>query len=150
MLCTVLPEFTEAGLLPPGLHRATWEEVCARFGGTRRRLRLLEGLQRAATNLRDAGAVNLWLDGSFTTSKPNPDDFDGAWDHSRVDLRLVDPVLIDLEDLATGRLKQKIKYGGELIIGNESALGMPFQQFFQLTKDGDIKGIVLLDLRTLP
>jgi hypothetical protein len=146
----VLPEFTEAGLLPPGLHRASWEEVSARFGGTRKRTRLLEGLLRVAINLRDAGAVTLWLDGSFTTSKPNPNDFDGVWDPTRVDLRKVDPVLLDRADLKTGRFKQKAKYGGELLISVNRGSGMPFEQFFQLTRDGETKGIVLLDLRTLP
>ncbi len=146
----VLPKFTKTGLLPPGVHSATWEEVCARFGGTPRRARLLEGLLRAATNLRDAGALVIWLDGSFVTSKPDPEDFDGAWDPTRVDLRMVDPVLRDPHDMNTGRYKQKAKYGGELLVGTESESGMPFQLFFQQTLDGDTKGIVRLDLRTLP
>jgi hypothetical protein len=146
----VLPEFTSAGLLPPGLHRASWQELRERFGGTRRRARLLEGLLQAASNLRDAGALVIWLDGSFVTDKPNPNDFDGAWDHTRVDLSKVDPVLIDPNDLHNGRLKQKAKYGGELLVGTEGRSGMPIQQFFQQTLDGEVKGIVLLDLRTLP
>lgn len=147
----VLPAFTSKGLLPPGLHRATWDELCSRFGGTRRREYLLEGLLRAATNLRDAGVVNLWLDGSFVTDKRNPNDFDGVWDPSRADLRRVDSVLIDLADLRSGRLKQKAKYRGEFLVSAiESRTGLPFEQFFQLTPDGDVKGIVLLDLRTLP
>lgn len=148
---SVLPPFTPKGLLPPGLHRATWDELCSTFGSTRRRRRLLEGLLRVATNLRDAGAVNLWLDGSFVTSKPNPDDFDGVWDPSRVNLRKVDPVLTDLSDLRNGRLRQKAKYHGELMISAmEQRSGLPFEQFFQQTSEGDVKGIVLLDLRTLP
>ncbi len=147
----VLPAFTSTGLLPPGLHRATWDELCSRFAGTRRRQRLLQGLLRVATNLRDAGAVNLWLDGSFVTSKPNPNDFDGVWDPSRVDLRKVDPILTDLVDLRGGRLKQIAKYDGELMISAiERRSGLPFEQYFQQTPDGDVKGIVLLDLRTLP
>lgn len=112
---------------------------------------LARGPLRAVTNLRDAGAVNLWLDGSFVTDKRNPNDFDGVWDPSRIDLRRVDSVLVDLADLRCGRLKQKAKYHGELLVSAiESRTGLPFEQFFQQTPDGDIKGIVLLDLRTLP
>jgi hypothetical protein len=148
MLCLVLPPYTEAGLLPPGLHRATWRDVCGRFGGNPRRDWLLAGLQQAATNLRDAGAVVLWLDGSFVTSKPEPNDFDGAWDPSWVDLTKVDPILCDFSN--AGRLRQKAKYGGELFVEIELASGMPFQLFFQQTPDGQAKGIVLLNLRTLP
>lgn len=145
----MIPPLTDAGVLPPGMHLATWTELCASFGGTPRRALLLGGLHRAATNLRDAGAVRLWLDGSFVTSKPEPNDFDGAWDDSTVDMSKVDPVLIDLNDLANGRLKQKAKYGGELLIGLEGQTGLAFQQYFQLTRDGGVKGIVLLNLRTL-
>jgi len=150
MLCSVIPEFTDAGLLPEGVHRATWDEVTERFACTGRRRRLLAGLQAAATSLRDAGAKYLWLDGSFTTAKPDPGDFDCAWDPYGVDLAKVDPVLIDPVDLQTGRLRQKAKYGGEFLVGHEGQTGMPFQLYFQLDQDGNTKGVVLLDLRTLP
>jgi hypothetical protein len=59
-------------------------------------------------------------------------------------------VLVDPDDLVTGRYRQKAKYGGELLVGVETATGMPFQLFFQLDMNGDPKGIVRLDLRTLP
>jgi hypothetical protein len=146
----VLPGFTEDGLLPEGLHRATWDEVVARFGWTRRRRRLLGGLQAAAANLRDAGARYLWLDGSFTTVKPDPDDYDCAWDAMGVDLAKVDPILTDLEDQRTGRYKQKAKYNGELLVGFDGPSGMLFQVFFQQDRNGNTKGIVLLELGTLP
>ena len=145
---SVLPEYTDAGLLPPGQHKASWVDVCVRFGGNLRRDSLLAGLVRAATNLHNAGAVVLWLDGSFVTNKPEPNDFDGAWDPWGVDLTKVDPILLDPSP--AGRLRQKVKYGGELFVHIEGASGMPFQHFFQQTPDGQVKGIVLLNLRTLP
>jgi len=147
---SMLPPFTEGGVLPPGQHVATWEEVSARFGSTRRRRRLLDGLLRATTSLRAGGAIWVWLDGSFVTAKPDPEDFDGVWDPSMVDLDKVDPLLIDPDDMQNGRLKQKAKYGGELLAGIEGGSGLPFQQFFQQGPDGEVKGIVRLDLRTLP
>jgi hypothetical protein len=146
----VIPEFTDEGLLPEGLHRATWYEVIERFGCTPKRQRLLAGLLEAATNLRDAGARYLWLDGSFTTSKPDPGDYDCAWDAYGVNLGKVDPVLKDVVDLRTGRFKQKAKYGGEFLAGREGSSGMLFQLYFQQDQDGRTKGVILLDLRTLP
>jgi hypothetical protein len=146
----MLPPFTETGVLPAGVHVASWDEVEERFGGSARREVLLDGLLAAATNLRAAGARVLWLDGSFVTDKEEPDDWDGVWDPSNADITRVDPVLVDPNDLATGRYRQKAKYGGELFVGVETATGMPFQLFFQLDKNGDPKGIVRLDLRTLP
>lgn len=147
---SMLPPFTERSLLPPGQHIATWDEVTQRFGGNTRRDRLLNGLREAAANLRDAGVRSLWLDGSFVTGKPEPNDWDGVWDTTGADLAKVDPVLIDRYDMATGRYRQKAKYGGELLIGIEGSSGKPFHEFFQQDKNGDVKGIVLLDLRTLP
>jgi hypothetical protein len=144
----MLPSFMDNGCLPPGVHRASWEEVAKRFGGSAHRDRLLEGLLRAATNLRSAGARVIWLDGSFTTDKEEPGDWDGVWDPRNADLSKVDPVLTDLNDLRTGRFRQKAKYGGELLVSDP--YGQPFQMFFQQDKNGDPKGIVRLDLRTLP
>lgn len=146
----MLPDFTAAGLLPEGQHVATWDDVADRFGFTPRRRRLLDGLLEAATNLHSAGARYLWLDGSFTTTKPDPDDFDCAWDPYGVDLAKADPVLTDPVDLRTGRFRQKAKYGGEFLAGHEWETGMPFQIYFQQDEDGNAKGIVRLDLRTLP
>lgn len=146
----MLPPFMANGCLPPGVHSASWNEVAKRFGGTARRDVLLQGLLRAGANLHAAGARVLWLDGSFVTDKEEPDDWDGVWDPSNADLAKVDSVLIDPADLAAGRYRQKAKYGGELLVGTETATGMPFQVFFQLDKNGDPKGIVRLDLRTLP
>ena len=146
----MLPPFMANGCLPPGVHPASWDEVVTRFGGTARRDALVQGLLAAAANLRTAGARVLWLDGSFVTDKAEPDDWDGMWDPSNADLAKVDPVLIDPADLAAGRFRQKAKYSGELLVGTETATGMPFQVFFQQDKNGDPKGIVRLDLRTLP
>jgi hypothetical protein len=150
MLCRVIPPFTPAGVLPVGEHPATWQEVTACFGGNPKREILLQGLLAAARSLAAAGALTLWLDGSFVTAKSEPADFDGAWDPAGVDLSRVDPLLVDIADLSSGRQRQKAKYGGELLVGREGASGLPFHQFFQMDKNGDPKGIVVLDLRTLP
>ncbi|NUP01461.1 MAG: hypothetical protein HOW59_26415 [Nonomuraea sp.] len=84
------------------------------------------------------------------TTKEDPTDWDGAWDATHADFAKVDPVFLDRYDLMTGRHRQKAKYGGELLVGVETGSGKTFQQFFQSSIDGDPKGIVLLDLRTIP
>lgn len=146
----MLPPFTDAGVLPPGVHRASWDDMVHCFGATPRRQALLQGLLAAATNLAQAGARVIWLGGSFVTDKEDPDDWDGVWDPSNADMTKIDPVLTDPADLATGRYRQKAKFAGELLVGVETASGMPFQLYFQVDKNGDPKGIVRLDLRTLP
>ncbi|MBK6510280.1 MAG: hypothetical protein IPG06_13070 [Haliea sp.] len=107
--CVMIPTTTD-GYLPPGEHQATWAEVVARFGGSPKRDWLLTGLQRGITELHRAGCLSIYIDGSFVTDKPEPGDFDVAWDAVGVDGSILDPVLLDFDN---GRLQQKLKYRGE-------------------------------------
>lgn len=147
---SVLPPFEASGDLPCGVHTASWDELCARFGDTPKRAALLEGLLSGAQSLHAAGVRVLWVGGSFVTNKAEPGDFDAAWDMNGIDGRKVDPLLIDFDDLRSGRLKQKAKFGGEFLPGTEAKSGLPFQAYLQQKSDGGRRGIVRLDLRTLP
>jgi hypothetical protein len=140
----MLPDFTD-GLLPPGIHKATWREVCERFGWNLRRGRLLIGLQLARRDLRRAGCYTAWLDGSFVTSKDHPRDYDLAWEPDGVDVALLDPVL---RDVCPPRWGQKVKYLGDILPNvREASSGQPFLDFFQQDIDtGRARGIVEMDL----
>jgi hypothetical protein len=142
----VIPEFVPRGTLPPGVHNATWKELAARFGTTPRRQALLQGLRRALVQLRNAGCHTAWIDGSFVTAKPEPQDFDGCWAAEDVDPDLLDPVLLDFRD---GRAAQKAAYGGELFVASsaESGSGITYREFFQTDHEGRRKGIVALQLQ---
>lgn len=146
----MIPDLTDEGWLPPGIHPATWDEIETRFGTTGRRRALLRGLKRALGNLRDAGVQMAYLDGSFVTSKQTPGDFDGCWDYKGCNPGLIDPVLLTF---ANKRAAQKAKYGGELFPSDAVAdsAGSVFLNFFQKDKDtGAAKGIIGIDLRSLP
>lgn len=146
----MLPAFDEKGRLPPGVHWAEWPEVSERFGWNEHRRRQLRGLLRALQNLRAAGCQVAYLDGSFVTLKEAPDDFDGCWDTTGVDIMKVDQVL---KTFANGRILQKMKYFGELMPSHRVAddAGATFLNFFQIDKaTGEAKGIVALSLRKLP
>jgi hypothetical protein len=148
----VIPAFDDQGNLPPGIHRATWNELAAAFSGTPQRQRLVEGLYRAARALKTAGCSTLYVDGSFVTTKRKPADFDGCWEPSGVDPARLDPVLLEFADR---RLAQKRQFGGELFPSTFRAEGAPpfrtFLDFFQCDKNtGARKGIIAIDLRSLP
>lgn len=82
----MIPPFEPlTGLLPSGIHDATWEEFVARFGWTPHRLALLAGLKAALDALRTAGCRRAYIDGSFVTAKAMPADFDGCWETEGVD-----------------------------------------------------------------
>lgn len=142
--CVVLPDFVN-GALPPGIHRASWDDVRHRFGFTAHRRYLLIGAYRAIVDLAEAGCQRVWLDGSFVTAKEHPNDFDLAWDTTGVKGALLHPVLLDT---IPPRHAQHARYGGDVIPNvTESGSGMPFREFFQVDAiTGERRGIVELDL----
>ena len=76
-----LPAFGDDGLLPPGRHPVTVEEVKAglvdAFEGSATRAAIFGYWQELRAALSDLVPVrSQWLDGSFTTDKPDPADVD--------------------------------------------------------------------------
>ena len=147
--CVVIPGFESGtGNLPPGEHPATWDEIVERFGTSDWRKELLAGLKAALLSLREAGCNRVYLDGSFVTAKERPGDFDGCWDTGGVDFDRVDEVLLTFDQ---GRTVQKAKYRGELFLadGQAEPEGTVFREFFQRDRDGNSKGIIVIDLRDI-
>lgn len=145
----MIPAFDKNGNLPPGIHTCTWSELEQRYAITPHRTLLLAGFCRAIDNLILAGCQNVWLDGSFITSKPVPGDFDACWELDNTDPDEIDPVLLDLSNR---RATQKAKYQGELFPKDFYATpsGSRFIDFFQIDKDTHTqKGIIHLDLSSL-
>ena len=109
---------------------------------------MLEGLRVAVRVLLDAGCQRVLIDGSFVTAKVHPGDYDGTWDTTGVEFDRLDPVLIDF---GNRRRAMKAKYLGELFPARANAAsGLTFEQFFQQDRQGRPKGIIELDLGTVP
>ncbi len=140
-----IPPFNSDGNLPPGVHWATWQDFATRFGTTPHRQQLLKGLKSALDSLSKAGCQVVYIDGSFVTGKENPNDFDGCWDVTGVDLDLLDPILRNFDNK---RAAQKAKYLGEFFPaqGEADGAGRTFLEFFQTDRNGKAKGIVGIDL----
>lgn len=140
----MIPEFDEAGLLPPGVHWADWTEFAARFGKNSLRRSLLAGLNSALLALKQAGCRTAYVNGSFVTRKESPNDYDACWEESGAD-----PVLLIFDP---GRTTQKAKYKGELfpVSGVADSRRLSFLEFFQTNKDdGRPKGIIAIELREI-
>jgi hypothetical protein len=136
------------GYLPPGVHNAPWREVAPRFSANNHRTRLVGGLLLALQNLAGAGCRSVLLDGSFVSQKDLPEDYDGAWDTKGVDPHLLDPVLLDFSN---GRAAMKSKYLGELFPATAAAApGVLYRDFFMKDRSGIPKGVVNIDLGSLP
>ena|SRR5687767_2921481 len=145
----MIPPFEpDSGNLPPGLWETTWPEFESRYGYTEHRRALLSGLRAALDALHAAGCRRAYVNGSFITSEPSPNDFDGCWESDGVDFDLLDPVLLDV---TPPRTTQKARYGGELFEVDSTVGGWrtALLHFFQRDRQGRPKGIIALDLGAL-
>lgn len=151
--CVMIPDLVDLGqpavwrVLPPGIHLATMREIGERFAVNPDRIRLFEGFVRVVSALRLAGCSTVYLDGSFTTDKPCPNDYDGCWDLTGVDPHKLDPVLLQYDN---SRAAQKAKYFGEMFIANLPASPSEiYLEFFQTEKDtGKKKGILKIEIQS--
>ena len=116
-----------------------------RFSSSIWRRRLFNGLVEACGILGKAGCQRLYLNGSFVTEKPIPNDYDACWDPNGVNNQLMDPLFFDFSD---NRAAQKAKFGGEFFPATSTVAGfnMTFIDFFQIdTYSLKQKGIVGVD-----
>jgi hypothetical protein len=145
----MMPPFTSAGLLPRGIYEVSWSEVLEQLGRSDQRKRLLVGLLTGLQALKQAGCEVAYIDGSFVTAKLEPGDVDVCYKSDTINFSLLDPVL---KDFSNRRAAQKQKYGGEFFEAEAEAVpdGTLYLDFFQMTKDGKRKGIILLKLNELP
>ncbi|WP_127083783.1 DUF6932 family protein [Dulcicalothrix desertica] len=143
----MIPEFDENGNLPTGVHFCEWEELVERFGYTVQRQRMITGLELAMKQLQEAGCRTIYINGSFVTSEPDPNDFDACWDTEEVDMDYLRknalPIFTSYNSQA-----QKAKYRGELYRSDEPVgdLGLNSFDFFQRDRMQNRKGIIAIDL----
>ena len=73
----MIPSCNDDGYLPPGIHRATLEEIAARFGQeSELRRAQMESLRWLVTLAWRAGVQRIIVNGSFVTDKLEPNDVD--------------------------------------------------------------------------
>jgi hypothetical protein len=131
-------------ILPPGIWDASLSEIEERFVFNERRELLFAGMKPALDNLFLAGSPQIFLDGSYVTEKPLPNDFEICWDTNFVNPDILDPVFLIFD---SGRKAQKDKFYGEFFPAMmvEGLTGKPFLDFFQVDKNtGRKKGIIRL------
>lgn len=140
-----MPLFDKNGNLNPGVHKVTLDDIKASFIWSDRRRFLYEGLVRALESLRNSGIRQVYIDGSFTTIKEEPGDIDGCWvPNEKYDENILDPVFLDFDP---PRKRMKEKYGVDFLIAgvNVGVKGLTTEEFFQIDRDGNPKGILLLE-----
>ena len=99
--------------------------------------------------LRNAGCSVLYVDKSFTTDKLVPSDWDGCFCTANLSWSKIDPLLNNIE-INRELIKQKYKCDLYPESAIEAGSGKTFRQFFQQNLQGRPKGIIALQLRTVP
>lgn len=104
------------------------------------RARLYEGLVAGAKALARAGCKNLYLDGSYVSSKRILGDFDACWDLEGVNLNVIDRVFLDFSD---GTAAQKQRFYGEFFPSwyTEEGSNLLFLDFFQSVHNSEVKKV---------
>jgi hypothetical protein len=145
----MIPEFTEDGLLPPGIYQTDFEDLEGKMGWSRRRLALLDGLESALELMAANGVMRVYLDGSFVTDKDRPNDIDGCYDleesTTAEELEALTPIFPPSPD---NRAKAKELYGVDFFpaAATELGSGQPFLQFFQKDRQGRERGVLVLEV----
>ncbi|MGH9769088.1 MAG: DUF6932 family protein [Blastocatellia bacterium] len=145
-----IPDLNEDGLLPEGIHDCTLDEIGARFGRfqvTERRIQLFGKLRALVDEERQAGlAVELIVDGSFVTDKPEPGD---------IDLVIVLPADYNREGEfapfrynAISKVSIRRRYGFDVFVTREGTSDYFGQiAFFQRVKESELqKGVLRIKL----
>jgi hypothetical protein len=131
-------------VLPAGVHSATFAQIEATFAINTRRRGLFDGFVLGANALTAAGCQRLYLDGSYVTENPVPQDYDVCWEPAGVDPLKLDPVFFDMSNK---RAAQKAKFKGEFFPVHRDPTGYSFIDFFQVEKfSGGKKGILSVQL----
>lgn len=138
----MIPEFRPDGYLPEGIHIANESEVTFRFGSaTPRRRRLVLRLRQWLELARKVKATRLLLDGSFVTSKAQPDDIDAVVllpPNFLTQILTGSQPAIELEQMLLTRRPE------ELFAAEDQTDWEDWVQFFSRTReqDGRQKGLV--------
>lgn len=143
----MIPTHTTDGLLPAGIHVATWSELVARFGASVRRQRLLAGLHAVLMHLAQAGCLRAWIAGSFVSAKSAPGDVDVVYDVTGVNPDQLHPAFHGPAGLPVLKASFGVDCYPSMLVEDRS--DEPFLMFFQHTRDGRPCGVVEVDLGTL-
>jgi hypothetical protein len=135
------------GYLPAGTHAATMEEVRERFAKGPKRKKIFRGLEIVVERLASCGVTQIWVDGSFVTSKIRPSDVDIIIEKRSPDVNMAQLDSFRLLDRAHVKRSKMV----DLLVmpGREvDSKGNPttIKEFFETDRQGRPKGILQLVL----
>jgi hypothetical protein len=144
----MIPDFTAAGFLPDGIHRASLDEFRERFAQFQRsdrRIRIFEQLQRLVADAKASSIVRrIIVAGSYVTAKAEPNDFDCIL---IMEFSVLTKTLTAAEYNLVSRRAARRMYGGDVVPvlpGSEEYF--QYLDFFRTNREGQKVGVVEIDL----
>ncbi len=132
-IALMIPPFTDTGVLPPGVHRATVDEVRVRFGRSSELRRVqMQSVEWMLDLARRAGITRIVLNGSFTTDILEPNDVDCV-------------LLVDSPSLNATSALEELHAGLPFLdvsIAEQPDFDYFVEQFFLRDRDQQFKGMI--------
>ncbi|MCW2262088.1 MULTISPECIES: DUF6932 family protein [Sphingobacterium] len=147
----------DTGLLVVGEHRLALDKFEEIFAHNEHRRYIFERFGKLLEIFKQISCSHIYVDGSFVTKKPRPNDIDVCWhkdeDREKRNIQLetlfkICPELILLNDAGNRKLIQD-QFCADVFPANttEGASGLMFKDFFQRDKNtNQAKGIIIIDL----
>jgi hypothetical protein len=137
----MIPKFTPQGELPPGIYQTTFREMSRRLAWTVERKTLVGHLKLTWQELHHCGVNELFINGSFVTTEPFPNDVDAFWLFTkRVD---VGKLQTEYSHLLDGRW-MKTHRSIDLFVAEDELIRSELLDFFTHNQYGQEKGILLM------
>jgi hypothetical protein len=129
----VIPDFTDDGCLPVGIHPATLEEIAARFGQEPELRRAqMESLQWLVELARRAGVQRVVVGGSFVTDK---------WEPNDVDCLLLQGPAFSQDEAADNELRAGLPFIQMVVVG-QAEFDLYVEQIYGTDRHGNARGLV--------
>jgi hypothetical protein len=129
----MIPEFNDDGYLPAGIHRATLDEIAARFGQEPELRRAqMDSLRWLVDLAKRVGVQRLIVNGSFVTDK---------WEPNDVDCVLLRGLLFPLDESADAELWAGLAFIQMALVGQKE-FDLYVEEIYATDRHAKAKGMV--------
>ncbi|HZU35879.1 MAG TPA: hypothetical protein VFA18_08225 [Gemmataceae bacterium] len=129
----MIPDFTDDGCLPAGVHLAGVDEIAARFGQEPELRRVqMESLKWLVELARRAGAQRVVIGGSFVTDK---------WEPNDVDCLLLQGPAFGQDEAADNELRAGLPFI-EMVVVGQAEFQLYVEQIYGTDRHGNARGMV--------
>lgn len=140
----MIPDWDNKGNLPPGVWTASIEEIEKRCATSENRRLLFRGFKQVIELLQAASCPEVFLNGSYVTSAATPGDYDLCYEWNGMQAAESLHAFLTM----TAEERKRIYFGDIFVRMPSPPFFFDHVEEWQKDRDGEIKGILRIDLRT--